>query len=341
MTDPVLSVRNLKTYFHTEDGVAQAVDDVSFDIHKGETLGLVGESGCGKSVTSLSVMRLVPEASGRIEAGEIRFRGTDLLALPSAEMRNVRGNDIAMIFQEPMTSLNPVFTCGFQIDEAVMLHQGLPRKEARGRTVAMLRRVGIADPTQAADEYPHQLSGGMRQRVMIAMALSCNPELLIADEPTTALDVTIQAQILELLDELQQEFGMAVLMITHDLGVIAEVADRVAVMYAGKIVESGGVEEIFTAPRHPYTQGLLDSIPRLTEEVQRLSVIPGTVPDATHFPPGCRFSPRCSKALAACSSQEPRLCESNGHDVACWVAEGYPETPQSGLETGQVGSDGA
>jgi len=337
---PVLSVRNLKTYFHTDDGVAKAVDDVSFDIHGGETLGLVGESGCGKSVTSLSVMRLVPEPPGRIVDGEIWFGDTDLRTLPPARMRKVRGNDIAMVFQEPMTSLNPVFTCGFQIDEAVALHQGLPRSEARSRTEAMLVRVGIPDPAHVADEYPHQLSGGMRQRVMIAMALSCNPELLIADEPTTALDVTIQAQILELLEELQREFGMAVLMITHDLGVIAEVSDRVAVMYAGKIVESAGVREIFSAPRHPYTRGLLESIPRLTEEVERLSVIPGTVPDAVHFPAGCRFSPRCAQAQTACYSQEPPLCESGGHAVACWVAQGYPEAPAPVENTAQVSPDG-
>ena len=323
--EPLLSVRDLKTYFRTDGGVARAVDGVSFTLNKGETLGLVGESGCGKSVTSLSVMRLVPEPPGEIVSGEIRFNGRDLLSLDESALQGVRGNDVAMIFQEPMTSLNPVFTCGDQIDEAVMLHQGLGRDAARAITVDMLNLVGIPDPDQRANEYPHQLSGGMRQRVMIAMALCCNPELLIADEPTTALDVTIQAQILELLDRLQRELGMAVLMITHDLGVIAEVADRVAVMYAGKIVETGTVDEIFANPQHPYTKGLLASIPTLNEEKSRLSVIPGTVPDATRFPAGCRFAPRCSLAEDVCRSDEPRLePTSGGRLTACWMAEDYP-----------------
>ncbi len=328
MPESLLTVGNLKTYFYTDGGVARAVDGVSFTLQKGETLGLVGESGCGKSVTSLSIMRLVPEPPGKIVSGEIRFGGRGLLDLSESDMRGVRGNDIAMIFQEPMTSLNPVFTCGFQIDEAVMLHQGLDREAAREKTVEMLHRVGIPDPDQRANEYPHQLSGGMRQRIMIAMALSCTPDLLIADEPTTALDVTIQAQILELLAQLQQEFGMAVLIITHDLGVIAEVADRVAVMYAGKIVETGGVEEIFTDPRHPYTRGLLASVPKLNEQKERLSVIPGTVPDAVHFPEACRFAPRCPHAEAVCREQEPALLQiDGGHAVACWLAEGYPASP--------------
>ena len=265
MPNTLLNVLNLRTYFRTDSGIARAVDGVSFSLEKGETLGLVGESGCGKSVTSLSIMQLIPQPPGEIVSGEIHFDGKNLLELEEDEMRVVRGNDIAMIFQEPMTSLNPVFTCGHQIDEAVMLHQGLDEEMARKQTVEMLKLVGIPDPEQRADEYPHQLSGGMRQRVMIGMALSCNPHLLIADEPTTALDVTIQAQILELLQRLQKEVGMAVLMITHDLGVIAEVADRVAVMYAGKIIEAGTVDEIFTNPKHPYTQGLLDSIPKSTE----------------------------------------------------------------------------
>ena len=325
MPEPLLNVENLKTYFYTDDGVARAVDGVSFTLNKGETLGLVGESGCGKSVTSLSMMRLVPEPPGRIVGGTIHFKGRDLLKLSEGEMREVRGNDIAMIFQEPMTSLNPVFTCGFQIDEAVMLHQRLGRKAAREKTVEMLHRVGIPDPAQRAEEYPHQLSGGMRQRVMIAMALSCNPDLLIADEPTTALDVTIQAQILELLETLKEAFGMAVLMITHDLGVIAEVADRVAVMYAGKIVEVGEAEEIFAQPSHPYTQGLLKSIPKLNEEQDRLLVIPGSVPDAIAFPEGCRFSPRCPRAEAICTEAEQAVLDGEGgHRVACWMAEGYP-----------------
>ena len=325
MSEPLLTVEDLKTHFHTDGGIAKAVDGVSFTLDKGETLGLVGESGCGKSVTSLSVMRLVPEPPGEIVEGEIRFNGRNLLSLDEAAFQGVRGNDVAMIFQEPMTSLNPVFTCGDQIDEAVMLHQRLAGDAARAKTVDMLNLVGIPDPEQRANEYPHQLSGGMRQRVMIAMALSCNPELLIADEPTTALDVTIQAQILELLDRLQKELGMAVLMITHDLGVIAEVADRVAVMYAGKIVETGTVDEIFASPQHPYTRGLLESIPTLGEEKNRLSVIPGTVPDATRFPAGCRFAPRCSLAEDVCVTDEPPLEPTAGsRHVACWMVEDVP-----------------
>ena len=331
MTENLLSVKNLKTYFRTEAGEAKAVDGVSFDIDRGETLGLVGESGCGKSVTSLSVMRLVPEPPGKTVGGEIRYRGQDLVQISDDDMRKVRGNDIAMIFQEPMTSLNPVFTCGYQIDEAVILHQGLNPTQAREKTVEMLKLVGIPDPEQRANEYPHQLSGGMRQRVMIAMALSCNPDVLIADEPTTALDVTIQAQILELLEKLQTELGMAVLMITHDLGVIAEVADRVAVMYAGKVVEMSEVNRIFKTPRHPYTIGLLESIPKLNEQKETLSVIPGTVPEATRFPVGCRFAPRCSQADDVCLREEPPLLAieedevAGTHQVACWFAEGYSE----------------
>jgi oligopeptide/dipeptide ABC transporter ATP-binding protein len=325
MAEPLLKVEGLRTYFKTDDGLARAVDGVSFHLRKGETLGLVGESGCGKSATALSILRLIPDPPGKIAGGAVLFRGRDLLGLSEEEMREVRGNDIAMIFQEPMTSLNPAFTCGDQIDEAVRLHQGLDRAAARERTVEMLRRVGIPDPARRADEYPHQLSGGMRQRVMIGMALSCNPDLLIADEPTTALDVTIQAQILELLERLQQELGMAVLMITHDLGVIAGVADRVAVMYAGKIVEVGQVEKTFSAPGHPYTRGLLASIPRLTGAQDRLRVIPGAVPDATRFPEGCRFHPRCPHADALCRERAPALLEvDEGHAVACWKAEGYP-----------------
>ncbi len=331
MAENLLSVKNLKTYFRTEAGEAKAVDGVSFDIDRGETLGLVGESGCGKSVTSLSVMRLIPEPPGKTVGGEIRYRGQDLVQISDDDMRKVRGNDIAMIFQEPMTSLNPVFTCGYQIDEAVILHQGLNPTQAREKTVEMLKLVGIPDPEQRANEYPHQLSGGMRQRVMIAMALSCNPDVLIADEPTTALDVTIQAQILELLEKLQTELGMAVLMITHDLGVIAEVADRVAVMYAGKVVEMSEVNRIFKTPRHPYTIGLLESIPKLNEQKETLSVIPGTVPEATRFPVGCRFAPRCSQADDVCLREEPPLLAieedevAGTHQVACWFAEGYSE----------------
>ena len=323
MTDPLLSVRDLRTVFYMEDGAAPAVDGVSFDLREGETLGLVGESGCGKSVTSLSILRLV-SPPGRTEGGRVLFEGRDLLGLDEREMRRVRGNRIAMIFQEPMTSLNPAFTCGDQIDEAVRLHLGLDARAARERTVDLLREVGIPAPEQCADEYPHRLSGGMRQRVMIAMALSCNPSLLIADEPTTALDVTIQAQILDLLKRLQASAGMAVLMITHDLGVIAEVADRVAVMYAGRIVERAEAASLFQTPRHPYTRGLLASRPRLSERRDRLEAIPGAVPDPAHFPTGCRFHPRCPLADDRCRGESPPLLGvAPGHAVACWNAEGY------------------
>ena len=330
MPEPLLKVQNLTTYFHTDNGIARAVDGVSFEINRGETLGLVGESGCGKSVASLSIMRLVPSPPGKIEDGVILFDENSLLDLSETDMRRVRGNEIAMIFQEPMTSLNPVFTCGYQIDEAVILHQDLDRRSAREKTVEMLQLVGMPDPEQRANEYPHQLSGGMRQRVMIAMALCCNPDILIADEPTTALDVTIQAQILDLLSRLQEDLGMAVLMITHDLGIIAEMADRVAVMYAGRIVETGSVDEIFVHPEHPYTRGLLASIPRANQQQDRLSVIPGTVPDATRFPSGCRFAPRCDLAETVCSQQNPKLLNiEETHQVACWMADAYPESPNS------------
>jgi oligopeptide/dipeptide ABC transporter ATP-binding protein len=303
----LLEVRNLCTYFHTEEGLGKAVDGVSFELRRGETLGLVGESGCGKSVSALSVMRLIPQPPGQIESGEILFGGRDLLRLSEDEMCRVRGNEIAMIFQEPMTSLNPVLTCGFQITESVILHQGVSKQEARNRAIEMLRLVGIPAPEQRVDEYPHQLSGGMRQRVMIAMALSCNPQLLIADEPTTALDVTIQAQILELLQRLQEELKMAVLMITHDLGVIAEVADRVAVMYAGQVVEYASTRDLFNSPQHPYTRGLMQSVPRLDESRERLDIISGIVPDAREFPEGCRFAPRCPLAEDRCRSASVEL----------------------------------
>ena len=320
MPNSVLTVDNLQTHFHTDSGTARAVDGVSFTLNRGETYGLVGESGCGKSVTSLSIMRLVPHP-GRIESGHIFFQDRDLVSLSDTEMRDIRGNDIAMIFQEPMTSLNPVYTCGFQIDEAVRRHQGLEKTEARKKTVEMLHLVGLPDPEQRANEYPHQLSGGQRQRVMIAMALSCNPKVLIADEPTTALDVTIQAQILDLLRDLQQQLGMAVLLITHDLGVIAEAADQVAVMYAGKIVETGPSDAIFHNPRHPYTQGLLASVPRLDIANKRLRTIPGTVPEATRFPSGCRFADRCEKVDSICRETTPQLETIAGdHQTACWMA---------------------
>ncbi len=309
----LLEVRDLRTYFYTEEGVGKAVDGVSFELRRGETLGLVGESGCGKSVSALSVMRLIPQPPGRIESGQVLFGGRDLLTLSEEEMCQVRGDEIAMIFQEPMTSLNPVLTCGFQIAESVILHQGVSKGEARNRAVEMLRLVGIPAAEQRVDEYPHQLSGGMRQRVMIAMALSCNPDLLIADEPTTALDVTIQAQILELLQRLQEEFEMAVLMITHDLGVIAEVADHVAVMYAGQVVEYASTHDVFDNPQHPYTRGLMQSIPHLYGDRQRLEVIDGMVPDAREFPAGCRFAPRCTLAEDRCREAEVELCAPSGN----------------------------
>ena len=319
--DPVLEVRDLRTYFHTEEGVARAVDGVSFAVGRGQTLGLVGESGCGKSVSAFSIMRLVPEPPGRIEAGQILLKGRDLLSLDEEEMRRVRGDDVAMIFQEPMTSLNPVLTCGFQIAEAVVLHQQVSMPEARARAVEMLKLVGIPAPDQRSGEYPHQLSGGMRQRVMIAMALSCNPDVLIADEPTTALDVTIQAQILALLESLQRSLQMAIVLITHDLGVIAETADQVAVMYAGQIVEYAETPALFARPQHPYTRGLLRSIPRLDDAQERLDIIPGAVPDARAFPPGCRFAPRCPLADARCRAETPPLEETEpGHWASCWKA---------------------
>jgi len=328
MTSPasgtaLLRVRDLKTYFVTEHGTgtARAVDDVSFDLYPGETLGIVGESGCGKTVTSLSILRLVPEPPGHILPGSvIEFEGRNLLAIPAAELRAVRGNQIAMIFQEPMTSLNPVFTIGDQIAEAAIIHQHLSRSAARAKAIDMLRLVGIPDPEERVDHYPHQLSGGMRQRVMIAMALVCNPKVLIADEPTTALDVTIQAQILELLDNLQKQFGMAVLLITHDLGVVAGHTDRVVVMYAGRVVETAPTERLFDAPTHPYTEGLLAAIPRVDAPRAQLHAIPGQVPAATAWPSGCRFRPRCPYAWEKCL-EEPGLLEtgSPGHTARCWL----------------------
>ena len=319
---PVVEVDGLRTYFHGDDGIGRAVDGVSFSLFKGETLGLVGESGCGKSVTALSVMRLVREPPGRIEAGRIAVNGRDLMALSQKEMCRIRGDEVAMIFQEPMSSLNPVLTCGYQIMESVMLHQNASRAEARERAIEMLKLVGIPAPEQRVDEYPHQLSGGMRQRIMIAMALSCNPDVLIADEPTTALDVTIQAQILELLQRLQEELAMAILLITHDLGVVAEVADRVAVMYAGRIVETAATRSLFESPRHPYTRGLLRSIPDIEGGRERLDIIPGSVPDARVIPSGCAFHPRCPLADDGCRAREPQPEESDpGHFASCWKAD--------------------
>ena len=326
----LLDVRDLRTWFRTESGVAKAVDGVSFYVNRGEVLGIVGESGCGKSVTSLSIMQLIPRPPGElVEGSSIRFKGEELVGAKESRMREIRGNDIAMIFQEPMTSLNPVFTVGDQIGEALRLHRNVKKSEARARAVEMLQLVGIPNPDERADVYPHQLSGGQRQRVMIAMALSCDPELLIADEPTTALDVTIQAQILELIGDLRARLGMAVILITHDLGVVAEVCDRVVVMYAGQVVEHGTVDEIFNDPRHPYTEGLLQAVPRLGVKQESLAVIPGTVPPPTNWPIGCRFHARCPYGWDLCVREAPPLLQiRNSTDpqrvARCWL-EKYPE----------------
>ena len=316
----VLEVKNLKTYFYTEEGVVKAVDDVSFSVEKGKTLGLVGESGCGKSVTAMSISRLI-SPPGRIAGGEILLSGRNLLALNNEEMRQVRGSQISMIFQEPMTALNPVLTVGFQIAEAVLAHERVSRREAWSRAVEAMRAVAIPDAEKRAKDYPHQLSGGMRQRIMIAMALVCHPSLVIADEPTTALDVTIQAQILELLDSLREKYHLSLILISHDLGVIAEVAETVAVMYAGKIVEIGPAMDVFHNPKHPYTQGLLQSVPRLGSSVQkkdRLDVIEGMVPNLLHLPDGCSFAPRCYKKTVECTlSPIPLEPVSERQEVRC------------------------
>jgi peptide/nickel transport system ATP-binding protein len=317
----LLEVKNLQTHFPTRAGLVKAVDGVSFGVGEGELLGLVGESGCGKSMTALSVMRLIG-APGKIVGGEVWFGGENLLGASEARMREIRGDDIAMIFQDPMTSLNPVFKVGEQIAEALRLHRGLSRGQAREAAVEAMREVSIPDPSRRVDDYPHQLSGGMRQRVMIAMALACDPKLLIADEPTTALDVTIQAQILELIDGLRRSRNLAVLLITHDLGVVAEVADRVAVMYTGRIVEESPVEELFARPKHPYTEGLLRSVPKLTEaevkKVERLSTIEGFVPKPTNLPPGCHFAPRCQHRMPRCTEGDiPLYPLERGVQVRC------------------------
>ncbi len=321
MAEPILQVRDLKTYFDTDRGLFRAVDGISFDVASGRTVGLVGESGCGKSVTSLSIMGLIPMPPGRIDAGEIRFEERDVLKLSSDERRMLRGGKMSMIFQEPMTSLNPVQTVGHQIIECIRAHTPMSLEAARKRAIEMLDLVRIPSAGSRIDDYPHHMSGGMRQRVMIAMALSCDPSLLIADEPTTALDVTIQAQILDLLRDLQSRLGMAILIITHDLGVIAEIADEVVVMYAGKIVETAPVRDLFGDPQHPYTIGLLGSIPRLDADRERLSTIEGTVPSPSNQPKGCRFSPRCPFADRRCREEPPPLLEiSPGHHAACWKA---------------------
>lgn len=317
--EKLIEVKNLKTYFYTDDGVCKAVDGVDFEIFRGETFGVVGESGCGKSVTSLSIMRLIQEPPGKIINGEILFNGEDLLKLNQKKIRSIRGNEISMIFQEPMTSLDPVFTIGDQISEAIVNHKKVTKKVAMEQSVEILKKVDIPLVEQRINDYPHQLSGGMRQRVMIAMAISCEPQLLIADEPTTALDVTTQAQILDLMHDLQKKFNMSIMMITHDMGVIAEISDRVAVMYSGKIVEYADTKTLFSDPKHPYTWGLMNSIPRMDKEEKRLITIPGTIPNSYSFLRGCKYNTRCSLADKKCFSREPNLEEvEKGHKVRCW-----------------------
>jgi oligopeptide/dipeptide ABC transporter ATP-binding protein len=321
----LLEIRGLKTHFHTHEGISKAVDGVDLTFHTGETVGIVGESGCGKSVTALSILRLVPDPPGKIVAGEILFKGQDLLKHEISDMRNVRGNQISMIFQEPMTSLNPLFTIGFQISEVLRLHKGLSKQDALARSIDVLKMVGIPSPEKRAQDYPHHLSGGMRQRVMIAMAIACEPALIIADEPTTALDVTIQAQILDIMRSLKEKTGASVLLITHNLGVVADAAENVMVMYAGKIVEQADVEEIFENPRHPYTVALMKAIPHPDEASRirkELYVIPGMVPNPVHLPPGCKFQNRCASVFEKCVREEPPLIQvAPGHLSRCWLAE--------------------
>jgi oligopeptide transport system ATP-binding protein len=344
VADALLSVRNLKTYFYTDEGVVRAVDGLSYELHRGETLGVVGESGCGKSVHALSIMRLIPTPPGKIVDGQIVFDGRDLLKLPDEQMRRIRGNRIAMVFQEPMTSLNPVLTIGEQIAEAVRLHLGAGKREARDRAIEMLHKVRIPKPENRLGDYPHQFSGGMRQRVMIAMALSCNPQLLIADEPTTALDVTIQAQVLELMNDLQRETGAAIILITHDLGVVAEFCKNVLVMYGGNLVEYATAEQIFAEPRMPYTQGLLASLPRLDQtEHRRLEPIKGQPPNLLRLPAGCAFAPRCAYRMPICAEPVPLYDFGQAHVARCFLyderardqrpigAQSLPTVPAGGV----------
>jgi oligopeptide/dipeptide ABC transporter ATP-binding protein len=315
----VLSIRNLRTYFHTDDGLAKAVDGVSFNLKEGETLGIVGESGCGKSVTALSILRLLPDGVGVIEGGEILFDGCDIVKVSDKEIRSIRGNKISMIFQEPMTSLNPAYTCGNQIVEVLKTHRDISSADSKTKTIEILKSVGIPSPEQRFKEYPHQLSGGLRQRVMIAIALACEPKVLIADEPTTALDVTVQAQILELIKSLQVKFNMSVILITHDLGVVAETCDRVIVMYASKIVEEGLAAEVFKEPKHPYTQALMESIPKLNEKREKLFTIEGSVPSSLDYNEGCHFANRCKYADEKCTAEEPALTQiSETHTASCF-----------------------
>jgi oligopeptide/dipeptide ABC transporter ATP-binding protein len=321
MTDkpPLLSIRHLEVEFTTERGVIRAIDDVSFDVYPGETLGLVGESGCGKSVTSLAVLGLIPSPPGRITKGSIVLNGTELVGMPESDYRSIRGSEASMIFQEPMTALNPVFTVASQMTDVLMRHQHMSRKQARGHAIDMLAMVGIPSPERRIDEYPHQMSGGMRQRVMIAMAISCGPRLLLADEPTTALDVTTQAQVMEQIVTLQEKLGTAVVLVTHDLGVVAETCSRAVVMYAGTIIEEAPIEDLFDRPRHPYTEGLMKSIPRIRKhKLKELPTIPGTVPDLLTLQPGCRFADRCYKVTDTCRQAEPGLERDGARAVACY-----------------------
>lgn len=323
MEDIILKVSDLKTYLYTDEGTVPAVDGVSFELREKETLGVVGESGCGKSMLALSILRLIPVPPAKIIAGEVLFKGSNLIDKKESEMRKIRGNEISMIFQEPMTSLNPVHTVGNQISEVIRLHQGLSKKEAKEKSVQMLELVKISNPHHTINDYPHQLSGGMRQRVMIAMALACNPKVLIADEPTTALDVTIQAGILKLIRELKNKLGTSVILITHDLGVVAQVAKHVMVMYAGRVVEYADAKALFNYPKHPYSVGLLNSIPLLQKSVMELYTIKGTVPSVRDMPSGCKFSPRCNKRMEICSTKEPDLyCTPENSLVRCWLYKG-------------------
>ncbi|MEF8799645.1 MAG: ABC transporter ATP-binding protein [Halolamina sp.] len=338
MSDPILEVNDLVTRFYTEAGTVKAVDGSSFEIYEGQTLGVVGESGSGKSVTALSVMQLI-DNPGRIEDGEILYKGTELREKSEAEMREIRGNEIAMVFQDPMTSLNPVYTVGQQIRRVIRTHQDLSTEGIESRAIELMSDVGIPEPEARVDDYPHQFSGGMRQRALLAMAISCDPDLLIADEPTTALDVTIETQIFNVLDDLQEKYGMSIMLITHDLGVVAGTCDTVAVAYAGRIVERGGVDELFANPRHPYTRGLMRSIPRLRADTDRLTPIEGDVPNLTALPPGCSFHPRCPHATEECVEYNPEMREVEaGRDVACLHARGYGEIPSPADQA--AGEDG-
>jgi len=332
--EKLLQIRDLRTYFFTLSGVVRAVDGISFDLAPGETLGLVGESGCGKSVTALSIMRILPEPAGRIAGGSILFRGKELTALPEKEMEKIRGEKIAMVYQEPMTALNPAFTIGDQLGEVFRFHQGLGKREALQKAVDLLQQVGIPSPGTRVKDYPHQLSGGMRQRAVIAMAMACSPEILIADEPVTALDVTIQAQILDLILNLRSGMGMSLILISHDLGVVANMVKRVIVMYAGRIVESAGVQEVFRSPLHPYTRGLFQSIPRIGRRVDNLPEIPGTVPNLLNLPAGCKFANRCPEVMDRCRAEEPPLfAAGDGHFSRCWLSECGMRNSECGMKS--------